>query len=186
MVTLKLNSMRNVILILCTLIVVVGCGENKKRIPNQEAKAQTEKVDTLALVTMLNRYKLKVDSIKHNIDSLERDIYKSAEGGTVQSFYNSSDTLKKEIVYYGETGKRLIHIYFKEKRPVLIEDTSIHYQRPISIDNEVKIESKIINTYYFDKEKHLIYWGKDGKVMPSSQYSEKSKEIIKDNYFITY
>ncbi len=173
--------MRNIIIILCSLIVVVGCGENKKHTSKQESKAQTEKIDTVAFVMGLNRYKLKVDSMKRNIDSLERDIYKSAEGGTVQSFYNSSDTLKKEIVYYGETGKRLIYIYLKKNEPVLIKDISIHYQRPINIDDEVKIESRIINTYYFDRG-HLIYWNKDGKVMPSPQYSEKSDKIIKGSY----
>ena len=61
------------------------------------------------------------------IDSLQRDVYESAEGGIVRSFYNQSDTLKKEVVYYGETGKRMLEIYQKQGKSVLIKDVLISY-----------------------------------------------------------
>src|SRR5699024_9646693 len=128
--------MKEIALIVLVSITIIGC--NGKRTSNHRTANSIKKIDTLALVKSINHYKLKIDSIKPTLDSLNKDIYKSAEGGIVKLFYNNqSDTLKKEVIYYGETGKRLLDIYLKENKPVLIEDVTVHYKKPIAIHKEV-------------------------------------------------
>lgn len=169
--------MRAILLLNLVLLSLVGCGETNQ----QKAKAQAEQVinDTLEVVRQRNEYKSLVDSMKGNLKSVQRDIYgQSAEGGTIESFYNQSDTLKKEIVYYGETGKRIIQIYWKQVNPLLVENTEIRYKELISAEKDIEISSSVTDVYFLDEKQHLIHWLKDGREIPKSQYSEQEKKII--------
>ena len=169
--------MKAILLLNLVLLSLVGCGETNQ----QKAKAQAEQVvnDTLDIIRQRNEYKLLVDSMKGNLKSVQRDIYgQSAEGGTVESFYNQNDTLKKEIVYYGETGKRIIHIYQKQGNLLLVEDTEIRYKEPISAEKDIEIGSSVTDVYYLDDKQHLIHWLKDGREIPEPQYKEQENKII--------
>jgi len=170
--------MRESILIITLFLTIVGCGENRSYSAKKK-EVQVITLDSSLLVKEINDYKIKVDSIKFDLDSLQRDVYESAEGGIVRSFYNQSDTLKKEVVYYGETGKRMLEIYQKQGKSVLIKDVLISYTEPINVDKDVEIRDSITNVYYLDSQQNLIYWIKDNQVMPSSQYVKQEKEIIK-------
>lgn len=161
------------------LLTTTGCGQMSKKKEGREIVKKS--LDTLAVVQDVNRYRLKLDSLEPNLDSLVRDVYdESAEGGTVKVFFKESDTLKKEIVYYGETGKRLLEVYQKEGNPILIEDTNVKYQEPIYSSNDISIKSKVNNTYYLNSKSDLIYWIKNDKVMSPSLYLNQSKQIIKE------
>lgn len=169
--------MKAILLLNLVLLSLVGCGETNQ----QKAKAQAEQVvnDTLDIIRQRNEYKSLVDSMKGNLKSVQRDIYgQSAEGGTVESFYNQNDTLKKEIVYYGETGKRIIHIYQKQGNLLLVEDTEIRYKEPISAEKDIEIGSSVTDVYYLDDKQHLIHWLKDGREIPEPQYKEQENKII--------
>lgn len=169
--------MKAILLLNLVLLSLVGCGETNQ----QKVKAQTEQVinDTLEIVRQRNEYKSLVDSMKGNLKSVQRDIYgQSAEGASIESFYNQSDTLKKEIVYYGETGKRIIQIYKKQGDPLLVEDTEIRYKEPISAEKDIEISSSVTDVYFLDDKQHLIHWLKDGREIPESQYKEQEKKII--------
>lgn len=176
MVTYTLDNMRAMLLLNLVFLSLVGCGETNQ----QKVNTQTGQVtnDTLEIVRQRNEYKSSVDSMKSSLKSLQRDVYESAEGGTVESFYNENDTLKKEIVYYGETGKRVVHIYQKQGNPLLVEDTEIRYKEPISAEKDIEISSSVTDVYYMDDKQHLIYWLKDGRQIPQSQYKEQEKKII--------
>ena len=128
----------------------------------------------------INNYKVSIDSIRFKLDSIQRDIYKSNEGGVVRVFYNKSDTLKKEVIYYGETGKRLVNIYQKQGKSVLIEDELINYTKPISVDKDSEIKNRTINVYYLDSQQNLVYWVKNNQDMHISLYKQQEKEIISD------
>lgn len=170
--------MKTILSLSIVLLLFIGCSE-----PNQQAvKELTVEVvkDTLGIVNQANDYKLLVDSTKSSLKSVQHDIYESAEGGTVVSFYNHSDTLKKEIIYYGETGKRIVHIYLRQGKTILIEDTNISYKEPISTGREAEISGSVTDVYYLDDEQSLIYWLKDGLRMPEYQYKAQEKEIIKE------
>jgi hypothetical protein len=169
--------MRAILLFNLVILSLVGCGETNQ----QKAKEQTEQVinDTLEIVRQRNEHKSLVDSMKGNLKSVQRDIYgQSAEGGSIESFYNQSDTLKKEIVYYGEIGKRIIQIYQRQGNPLLVEDTEIRYKEPISAEKDIEISSRITNVYYLDDNQHLIHWLNDGSEMPESQYKIQEEKII--------
>lgn len=171
--------MKYLIFIFClSLFAVIRCGQTDKKIESREVVIK-ESLDTLTIVQNANRYRLKLDSLKPSLDSLSKDIYESTEGGTLKVFFKASDTLKKEIVYYGETGKRVLEIYLKEGNPIIIEDISIKYQEPIYSSTDVSVESKVNNIYYLNSESHLIYWIKEDQVMPPSLYLKQAKEIIK-------
>ncbi len=169
--------MRTILLLSFLLFSLVGCGESNQR-STVNNKIQSEKKNTLVLVKQANKYKLLIDSTKGNLHSVQRDVYESAEGGTVESFYNQSDTIKKEIIYYGEMGKRVVHIYKKQGKTILVEDTNVSYEEPINPKKTVKISSSVTDVYYLDRRQNLIYWIKDGRKMPESRYKAQEEEII--------
>lgn len=166
------------IIVFLSSIAIYGCRETNQRTNTLDTNIQSGEVDTLTLVNQLKRYKFSVDSIQASLDSIQRDVYQSAEGGLIKSFYNHSDTLKKEIVYYGETGKRLLHIYRREEKTVLIEDTKVNYEEPINLSKDVEISSRVKDVYYLDGKSNLVYWVRDSQIMPSSLYAKQEKEII--------
>lgn len=169
--------MRESILIISLFLTMVSCGENRSYSVKVN-EVQVVKLDSFLLVKEINDYKVRVDSIKSELDSIQRDIYESAEGGIVITFYNQSDTLKKEVVYYGEMGKRLLDIYQRQGKSVLIEDVVITYTEPISVEKEIEISDTIKNVYYLASQQNLIYWIRDNQIMPSSQYEIQEKKII--------
>ena len=158
-------------------LTTIGCSENHSSV-KEENKLEVIESDTSLLVEVVNKYMMQVDSIKPNLDSLQRDIFESAEGGVVKCFYTQSDTLKKEVVYYGETGKRTLEIYQQEGSTVLIKDVKINYTEPISVDKDIETSDLVENVYYLDGKQNLIYWIKDNQVMPPSLYEKQ--EIIKE------
>lgn len=171
---------KTILIIICTSATFIACNTPPKNFPS---RIQTVRADTLRIVKNINHYKQSIDSVKSSLDSLQRNIYKSAEGGSIQVFYNRGDTLKKEVIFYGETGKRILNVYYREGKPILVEEVINYYQAPISVNEQVKIENKIRNVYYFNKKTNLIYWIKNRKYVPSSQYSKKTKEIFKWSIF---
>lgn len=170
--------MKKILYISCLILIFVACKSEKHEDLNKNIHIDASQVDTLATVNMLNNYKTKINNIKTNLNSSEEDIYKSAEGGAIKKFYRKADTLKKEIVYYGETGKKLIEVYLQENTPVLVKTVKFIYEKPIYVEKRTKIKKRVTNTYYFDNKLNLIYWIQDGKVMPSSIYSKKGKIIV--------
>lgn len=152
-----------------------GCKEASQQTETDQERVVTK--DTLDIVRQLNEYKVLVDSVKSNLKNVQSNIYESAEGGTKKSFYSQTDTLKKELVYYGETGKRIINIYQKLGNPILIEDIDVRYEEPISTGKDVEIRNSVMDTYFLDDKQNLIYWLKNDQKMPKSQYKEQEKEI---------
>src|SRR5690606_19100615 len=112
---------------------------------NQKEKTQAgyftkEIIANEANAYRINEYKAFVDTLKARLASVRREVDGSAEGGVIESFFNQDDTIKKEIEYYGETGKRVVHIYLIIGHPVLVLDTEIRYKEAISSGNEISIQ----------------------------------------------
>lgn len=168
--------MRKIILSVFFLLIIAGCSRKDQN----EVSRETHTIDTLATVEEINSYKDSVDSMKSSLDSLEKDIYKSAEGGSIKAFYTNSDTLKKEIIYYGETGKRILHLYLREGRKIFLRDVSFKYNAPINVDEDVEISDKVEDLYYLDNKLGLIYWVRNDEVMSDSLYKVQEKELIKE------
>lgn len=174
--------MKYIFLLNVMLLVINGCGRFSD---TQKITIEAEKgiVDTLNIVQQIDNYKKIVESNKTGMKSIRRDIYESSEGGFMELFYNEVDTLKKEIVYYGETGKREINIYQKTGKPILIEDKDIIYRDPIYVDNNVTIKDSITDVFYLDDDQKLIFWSKKDKKVSLSEYDKKQEEITLDyNY----
>lgn len=169
--------MRIVIFFILLSISLTSCQEfyNQPKIREHIGK---DTADISKFVHQTNKYKLFVDSIKNELKSIQLDIYESTESGIKTLFYNQTDTLKKEIIYYGETGKRIVATYQEEGLPILIEDTEIKYKNPICTDSNVEYMDSITNVYYL-KNKKLVYWIKNAKIMPQLQYEMQEKNIVK-------
>lgn len=164
----------------CFLWIVLSCGNtdnsnNKEKEPLPQVAI--EKIDTLRTVEQHRQSKLTIDSLKPYLDSLSKDVYETTEGGQIKTFFKQSDTLKKEMVYYGEMGKRFVEVYQENGSPFLIKHTEFRYETPIYSSDKISIKDKILNEYYL-KEENLIYWTKNDSVMPSSKYLAQEKNII--------
>lgn len=82
--------MRVVMIIGIVLMLIISCNESN----HHKTKTHMKEIsnDTLEEMLQRDRYKSFVDSIQSSLKSIERDIYESAEGGTVACYYHQSDT----------------------------------------------------------------------------------------------
>ncbi|MDR0228591.1 MAG: hypothetical protein LBI72_05950 [Flavobacteriaceae bacterium] len=117
-----------------------------------------------------------VEVSKMQLKSMQRDLYEPSEGGVAKVYYKGTDTLKKEIIYYGERGKKTVDIYHKDGKFILIEDKNIVYKKPIY----VKVSDSTMNVFYLDSKQKLIFWLQNGEKVPPSKYKKKEKEITLD------
>ncbi|MBB1140689.1 hypothetical protein [Myroides sp. WP-1] len=171
--------MKDSLLLSFVILFLLGCGKlNDKR----NVKIQTEKngIDTLNVVQQIEKYKVIVEASKMQLNNFQRDVYESSEGGVAKAYYKGEDTLKKEIVYYGEGGKKTVDIYQKDGKFILIEDKDIVYKDPIYVNSDVKVSDSTLNVFYLDSKQKLIFWLKNGKKVPTSKYKIKEEEIPLD------
>lgn len=118
--------------------------------------------------------RLKYNNIRTNLatlDSIKIDIWgESAEGGIATAFYNRSNLKLIQVVWFGETGKKMIEYYFDNDKLIFAFEQAFKYNRPIywtkkdSIemldDDEVFDPQKTEiteNRYYFNNE-NLYRW----------------------------
>ncbi len=163
-----------------TALFLIGCKELSTN-SNIENHIKNEIIDTLNIVQQIEKYKATIEVSKMQLKNSQRDIYESTEGGLIKTYYKGSDTLKKEIVYYGEIGNKIIDIYQKNGKSIVIKDKDIVYKEPIGINSNAEIIDSIINIFYLDNKQKLIFWLQNGKKVPISEYKKKEEEII-SNY----
>ena len=61
----------------------------------------------------------------------------STEGGQATTFYDKSDLKMVEVVWFGETGKRIIEYYFDKGRIFFAFDQEFNYNRPFYYNNKM-------------------------------------------------
>lgn len=93
----------------------------------------------------------------------------STEGGLAVGSYDSSELKLIEVLWLGETGKKLIEYYFYDGQLIFALEQDFDYNRPIYWDKETAKEngdSKVFDPkkatikedrYYFNNEK-LFLW----------------------------
>ncbi|MBB1149292.1 hypothetical protein H4K35_03945 [Myroides sp. NP-2] len=161
------------------VLFLIGCGKLSEK---QNLKIQIEKngIDTLNVVKKIEKYKAMVEASKMQLKNIQRDLYESSEGGVVKVYYKGADTLKKEIIYYGEGGKKTVDIYQKDGKFILIEDKDIVYKNPIYVNSDVKVSDSTMNVFYLDSKQKLIFWLQNGERVSTSKYKKKEEEITLD------
>ena len=116
--------------------------------------------------------------IRTNLSSFDTtmiDIWdESAEGGQGIAYYENTKLKLIEVVWFGETGKRISQYYYNMGKLIFAFDQVFTYNRPIywdekntteNEDKEVFDSEKTIvkeNRFYFDKEV-LFLWLDDQK-----------------------
>lgn len=118
------------------------------------------------------------DSIDHQSSTLKKvhiDLDAPAEGGEATLYLSEKDTLKMDITFYGEMGKRVYVLYLKSNHPVFCIDTNILYREPIYLSKEMKIASTSVDKIVL-RNNAIISWWQNGKTVKDN-YEEKAKEI---------
>ena len=174
---LKGDLMKHSLLPFLLLVVFlpIGCGKGKERVEAYRFTAR-ETIDTLAEKKGIERYKQYIESVKGSMQMLEYDHFDTAEGGRTKSYYNGKDTVKKEIKYYGEMGRKHLDCYLKNNSPLLIEEQTFLYEKPLGSTEPVMIRDSIVHIFYFNAPLQLIYWLEDDKKVNPLYYEEKEAE----------
>lgn len=100
-----------------------------------------------------------------------QDIWgESTEGGKATAHYDHSNVLQRiEVIWFGESGKRLVRYYFDHEQLVFALDQHIYYNRPIywnqSLADEVgdtalfdpQKSTVIENRYYFNHDQPILW-----------------------------
>jgi len=156
--------------------LVMGFGKVEKQVELVQ-KVEYQLLDTMDKVKQIEEYKQEVASFKEKLKMRQRDSFESAEGGEIRCFYIEKDTVKMEMDYYGETGRKHLVLYQKNGLPVLMEEKTFGYEEPLGINQTTTISDSLVQQFYFDKQ-NLIYWLKDGQHVHSSNYKEKEEELL--------
>lgn len=97
----------------------------------------------------------------------------STEGGQANGYYDNGELKLTEVIWLGETGKRIIEYYFNDGHLIFVFDQDFDYNRPIywdeetakeNGDNEVFDPKKTTvkeDRYYFNNEKLFLWLNND-------------------------
>ncbi len=97
----------------------------------------------------------------------------STEGGQADGYYDNGELKLIEVLWLGETGKRIIEYYFHDGQLIFAFDQVFNYNRPIywdeetakeNGDNEVFDPKKTTvkeDRYYFNNEKLFLWLDND-------------------------
>lgn len=158
------------------LFIGIGCGKVKKQVTFSQL-IPYQAIDTMERVKQIDVYKLEVESLKDKMETSQRDSFETAEGGRIKYFYIKEDTVKKELDYYGETGRKHFVLYQEKGMPLLIEEIEMTYETPLGVANSVEIKDSVVQTFYYHEQK-LIYWLKNDQHVDVSKYAVKEGELV--------
>lgn len=155
-------------------LLVIACGN-----PSGNNKGKQEATSEVLTVTAYNNATLSYkDSIDHQIHTFKNthiDLDAPGEGGEAILYLSGKDTLKMDITFYGEMGKRVYALYLKNSHPVFYIDSNIYYREPIYLSKEVKIASATIDEIIL-RNNTIVSWSQNGKAV-NDKREEKAQEI---------
>lgn len=123
--------------------------------------------------SLINGIRFKYQVIRNSLEdynTITTEIWnQSAEGGQGTAYYAGDDLKLIEVIWLGETGKRIVEYYFDNGELIFAFNQEFRYNRPIYWDeqkakefgdNEFFDPKKTTikeDRYYFEREK-LIHW----------------------------
>ena len=123
--------------------------------------------------SLVSDIRMKYSETRTNIFHLDTKMIEiwdeSTEGGQANGYYDNGELKLIEVIWLGETGKRIIEYYFNDGQIIFAFDQDFDYNRPIfwdeesakeNGDNEVFDPKKTTvkeDRYYFYNEK-LFLW----------------------------
>jgi len=99
----------------------------------------------------------KIKSITKWTKIDKRKLKETTEGGSATYYFNKGNLKKIEVIYYGETGKKVSQYYTMKKELSFVIEKTFNYEKPIMTDtiNAVEI-AEIVKEESFFKNGELI------------------------------
>lgn len=118
-----------------------------------------------------------------NIEILDE----SAEGGEGKAYFDKNDIKLIEVVWYGETGKRVLEYYFDNDSLFFAFEQLFEYNAPMYIDKETAKYEGVDD--YFDPDKTTIvenryYFGNEVLIRWLDNSKKKIDLTIKSNSIV--
>lgn len=120
--------------------------------------------------SIIQDIRAKYEETRNNLNGFEKiniDILdESAEGGQGTAYYDKNDLKLIKVVWYGETGKRIMAYYFDKGDLYFASDQNFRYNAPMYLDKETALENGESN--YYDPDKTQVveerYYFTDGEL----------------------
>ena len=108
--------------------------------------------------SLINDIKAKYNYIKNNLSTFnttKTEIWSESTDGGQGIAYYSNDKLKLiEIIWFGETGKKIVEYCFDNGKLIFAFEQNFKYNRPIYWDKKMAKENS--DNEFFDPDKTLI------------------------------
>jgi len=103
----------------------------------------------------------------------------SAEGGSLEAYFDGDSIRKIVATHYGESGRALEEFYFWDDQLIFVFRKDFQYDKPLS----GRVSSSKENRFYFDKNMLIRWIGDGGKQVSSNQseYGEKQREYLESS-----
>ncbi len=139
--------------------------------------------------TAINEIRTKYNNIKNKLSASTVTIIdisnESTEGGEGKAYFNNSELKLLEIVWYGETGKRVIEYYFDNDSLFFAFNQIFSYNAPTHLDKATAENAGLSD--YFDPSKTTLkedrYYFNDGSIFLWIN-NNKKMILLKDSSLI--
>lgn len=138
--------------------------------------AYQDALDTVYRNKILS-YKDSIDRKVKTLKKISKNLEGSAEGGEAILYLAGKDTLRMNVIFYGETGKSEYAFYLSKDAPVLYIGTTTFYKEAINVSKEVRIDN-IVKDEVILKNKEVISWKQNEQLSNKQKYSQKAQEIF--------
>ena len=110
----------------------------------------------------------------------EKDVFgQSSEGGFLR-LYSEGNVLRKAILsLFGENGQVTNEYYLVNGQLIFLFQKGMRYKQPIN-EGKTEIQSKDEDRFYFRNKKLVLWYTTDDRIVSSSLYATKEKEILAD------
>lgn len=110
----------------------------------------------------------------------EKDIFgQSSEGGLLKTYSDGNKLRKAILALYGENGQVNSEYYLVNGRLIFLFQKGLRYKRPIN-EGQTEIQDKDEDRFYFKNSKLIRWYTTDNRIVNSSLYPAKEKEILSD------
>jgi hypothetical protein len=131
-------------------------------------------------IIQINADYATINSDTTKFTKTEKDIFgQSSEGGLLKMYHEGGIVRKAILTLYGENGQVTNEYYLVNGQLIFLFQKGMRYKRPIN-EGRTEIQGQDEDRFYFRNKKLIRWYTTDNRIVNSSLYPAKEKEILSD------